>query len=325
MRTRTTFGGLNLQTLEARENPSGNVTATLIGGQLKIEGDDFANDIRVSQTSTAVTVAGRNGTLVNGVASVRFAAANLQQAEIKMNGGNDVVAIARLVTGGDQVIELGDGNDRINLNGDVTGTLVAVIGGQGDDTVTGTNLTSGGDMNFQLEDGVGRVTLNTATLLKSLTISTKDGADVISATGLSVGEDFAIETALGNDRVSLSGVSVGRGFTLNTDLGVDVVSMANFSAANADIQTGDGNDTVTLSGVNILENITVNTDAGNDTVTAHLRWSGNSRAVRLRGVGESGRLPDTPPSFVVKRAVQWQEYRIGGPFTAILLSRVPPP
>lgn len=199
MTRKNTFGGLNLQTLEARKNPSGNVVASLIGGQLKIEGDDFGNDVRIAQNATGVTVTGRNGTLVNGVASVRFAATNLQQAEIKMNGGND----------------------RINL----TGTLVAVIGGQGEDTVNGTNLTSAGDMNFQLEDGIGRVNLNTANLLKNLTTSTKDAADVISATGRTVGEDCTIETALGNDRVTLSNTSVGRGFSLSTDLGADTVSL----------------------------------------------------------------------------------------------------
>ena len=121
------------------------MTASLIGGQLKIEGDAFGNDIRIAQSATAVTITGRNGTLVDGAAS------SLRLAEIKMNAGNDVVAIARLRTAGDQVIELGDGNDRVNLTGDVTGTLVAVVGGQGTDTVAGNNLTSGGDMSFHLD------------------------------------------------------------------------------------------------------------------------------------------------------------------------------
>lgn len=269
--TRTnTFGGLTLQSLEARENPSGNVTATLIGGQLKIDGDDLGNDIRIVQNATSVTVTGRNGTTVNGFTSVRFGATSLEKAEIKMNGGNDILAIARLVTSGDQVIELGDGNDRTNLTGDVTGTLVAIIGGAGDDTVNGTNLTSGGDMSFQLEDGVGRVNLKTATLLKNLTISTKDAADVISATGLSVGEDLLIETAVGNDRVTLDGVDVGRGFGLSTDLGADTVGLTAFTAANADLHTGTGADAVTLGGVGVTENFTLATDSGNDRVNAQV-------------------------------------------------------
>ncbi|WP_254507958.1 hypothetical protein [Anatilimnocola floriformis] len=88
---------LALESLETRAMMAGNVTATVSKGTLLIKGDAEANEIIISQTSSAAgkysitPISGSNTTINGGTAVVNLE--NVVRITIKMDAGNDKVGI----------------------------------------------------------------------------------------------------------------------------------------------------------------------------------------------------------------------------------------
>ncbi len=277
---------LGLESLELRENPAGFVSASLLGGQLSVFGDGGDNNITVTQSATALTISGQNGTLVNGQAAVSFAFPSIIQAEFKMEGGNDTVAISGLrTTLGDITVETMSGDDAVTLNGVSAASTLSVNMEVGGDSFSATDTTAGADMGLEMGDGTSAVSLSNARANGSLSISTGSENDWINIGGLFVGADMDISTEKGDDLISISGAEVRGGASFSTDLGADSVSLNGFSAgSDLSVETGDGNDTVSLTNTSTAFNLGVSTDAGDDTVTVtNVRAGGD--AIFVGGAG----------------------------------------
>jgi hypothetical protein len=243
---------LGLESLETRQLMAGQVFATLEGSLMKIEGDNLSNQIAVTQNSVGdVIVSGQNGTRINGLSSVRFARPQLNAMEIRMEGGDDTVAMRGVNLTNDLFVDLGAGNDRLTSPATTPiniGANAAVYGGAGTDTVQLANATVREDLFIEGGLGVLSVNLTGAAVDKAMTIIGDEANDVVSVANSSFGIGLSIETKGGSDRVSLTDVSTF-GLMVNTD-------------ANAAL----GADQVTLTRVNVVEDLGVFTGAGNDLV-----------------------------------------------------------
>src|SRR5262249_4682449 len=132
---------LRFEPLEGRAVPTGNVTASLIGGRLTITGDDQDNALTLLVTATEATVASADGTTtVNGQAAVTLPGA-ATSLSANLHGGDDTLAIdpnSDFVLTGAAAINLGDGTNTLNLT--TTGRLslgsLAVTSGPGSNLVT---------------------------------------------------------------------------------------------------------------------------------------------------------------------------------------------
>ena len=85
---------------------AGNVTATLVNGDLHLTGDTAANDVKVSHTTAGIIVHGNNGTTINGVATdfTAFAASLTKTGGIvaNMGSGDDKLQIENVTLDGDR-------------------------------------------------------------------------------------------------------------------------------------------------------------------------------------------------------------------------------
>jgi hypothetical protein len=148
---------LSCEALEARENPSGNVTATLLGGTLIVNGDALDNQFSIQQDAAGnMFIFGLNGTLINGVSTLFVGRGLLTNLFVNSWQGNDAVHIAGVGAFGSMFVSLGDeadqllmvnsgatflaidaqgGNDAVALAGVVGFFAVDVTGGTGTDVI----------------------------------------------------------------------------------------------------------------------------------------------------------------------------------------------
>lgn len=263
---------LKLESLERRITMAGDVSAALSGQDLIIAGDALDNEIRVVQNAAGnVTVAGVNGTTINGRPSVVFTNPNLIKAEIRMGDGNDVVTIRGtpgVTVSNDVNIELGAGNDTLRVSHTRVGASLAVKGEQGVDRVNASFLAVGHDINVDSGLDASNVSIADSSVGGAVKIVGEAAVDAVSLARLSIGAEASVETKGGNDRVTVANV-VARSFSATTDEGADVVRLTDVSTLeDVDVSTGLGNDAVELTRVSAGQSVLVHTDGGNDKVTA---------------------------------------------------------
>jgi hypothetical protein len=246
-----------------------NVQALLEGSLLKVTGDNASNSVLISRSSTGdVTVTGRIGTLINGLASVRFPRLQLNAAEIRMEGGNDFVTLRGIQTGNDLYINLGSGADRLNTTSPVTvGANLTIEGAEGADVIQLTGLSAAEDI--YIDGGLDALTATLSGLDagKSLTIVSDAARDVISVSNTIVAEVLSVESKAGNNVININGVVAFAAF-VSCDLGADSITVQDLiTAEDVGVFSGAGNDTVRLTNVDSGKSITISVDGGADNVT----------------------------------------------------------
>ena len=256
--------------LEDRWVLAGNVTAAVVGGELRIRGDNADNQILIQDDAVNFIVTGV-GTMINsgpGPALIPRASVT-GDIDIEMRRGADSVDIALneapahnvevdTAQGNDFVfvhngsinkleIETGDDNDGVRI------ASVSILGktevetGKGNDDVQADNVTFTGDVEVETGDGDDNVLFR----------SGETSGDVIEALA-----DLEIETGKGNDDVNLINTNIVGNLEIETGKDVDRVGIGTallaglftpFPAAEAgpvtvdgdtEVETGDGNDEV---------------------------------------------------------------------------------
>ena len=265
-----------VESLERRELMAGDVIAALEGGLLVVEGDQFGNQIAIARTATGdVVVSGQNGTLINGLPAVRFPRVELNAVDIRMEGGNDIVAIRNLQVATDLNVDLGAGNDRLTSPAAAPSTIggnMSILGNEGNDIVQLAAMTV--RENLSVDGGLGSLnaSINNSTIDKIMSIVGDEADDIVSVTGSSIGLDLLIETKGGSDRVTLTDLGAFQ-VSINTDsngsVGLDQVTLNRVTTVeDLGIFTGAGNDVVRLTDVTSGKSIVTSLDEGNDRLIA---------------------------------------------------------
>lgn len=242
------------------------VTASVIGGALVVQGSPSADALTISALGDAVTVSGNSGTTINGGASASFSgvvngiavdlgagddflfmvgSAPLGSALFNMGAGDDVAVIARNVFSADFCVDAGDSGpngDIVSLGGSnpgdgntVAGLLVVVGVGQVGLGLRGSEVL--GETCLLTEDRNDKFLINGNTFRDTVVMWTGDGDDRI---------EFASEPS------SPANV-VDRSVSVNVGQGNDLVRFGSASSAvstirrRTGIQLGFGDDTLEIA------------------------------------------------------------------------------
>lgn len=268
---------LAIERLEARENPSGSVTATLsASGSLSLTGDVNDNDVQISLTAGGAVVTGLNGTTITANGSTGASATfndSVSSLRASLKGGNDHLSIdssTGFALSGSASINLGSGDNTLDLvtNGVLNiGGNLRVRAGTDHDTVNirgGANSSIGG---------------NASLLLGA-------GGSTVDVEGISIGGRAGLRVAAGldSDIVNLNGLVVSNGgvsisggtdqLTVNVN-GTNTIagrlSVSGRSGVDVGISSGMFGGLSVSGGMNANTNVNIGTSA---TVNGNLKVSG---------------------------------------------------
>ncbi len=238
-RRRRPAPALQVELLEGRTVPSGDVAALLLGGDLIVVGDQADNAVEILVIDGNLVVQGREGTdtTINGESRVIFEGVDRIADDLRvfLGGGDDLIDIQGVSIGGDLSIR----TDAI---------LAAVFGSSDHDQVLLDRLTIGGNLDVFTGAGDDAVLLERSTVAGDTTIATGAGDDRLSLVGIGLGGSLALETGSGNDRAFLIQTAVG---------------------GPTSVRTGAGDDDILLHGVNPFGG-PVSLDGGGGADTAEL-------------------------------------------------------
>jgi hypothetical protein len=128
---------LGLDRLESRENPAGNVLATLDNGVLYLRGDAADNLFSVQQDQFGDNfVYGVSGTTINSLGYIYIGRGNLNGIQIVSDAGNDLAEIVNIHTPGAILMQAGNENDGIAIYGTSAGSMYLSMEGGDDIFVT---------------------------------------------------------------------------------------------------------------------------------------------------------------------------------------------
>ena len=133
LRTKRTC--LNCEALETRENPDGNVSLSVVGGSIFMQGDGVGNHIQLSQGPLGNNiVTGLNNTTINGQTTINLGRFIPINVFIHGDGGADRIEVANMRIAGTLTIIPGDENDRVDIT-NVSASVVNINMGAGNDTL----------------------------------------------------------------------------------------------------------------------------------------------------------------------------------------------
>jgi hypothetical protein len=252
----------------ASTSQANNVSAQQEGSLLRITGDGRSNWITVSQSSAGdVTIAGANGTRVNGRPLVRFVRPEFSQAEILLGAGNDRITFIGFTVTNDLFVNLEAGNDilaTVAASPVRVGKNFRIQGEAGNDVIRLSNVISGEDIGIEGGTGVLAASVVNSEVGKSLTVIGDLLPDSVTVSGTTAAGLVSVETKSGNDRVNLAR-STANGWFVDTAEGSDRIA-ATLVASVEDIGlfAGTEADLVTLVRVTAGKNLTLTLDTGND-------------------------------------------------------------
>jgi hypothetical protein len=217
-----------------------------------------------------VTIAGLNGTKVNGRTSVRFVRPRFSQAEFRLGSGNDRITFSGFTVTDDLFVNLGPGNDILSTVATRpvrAGKNFRIEGEAGSDAVRLNNVVSGEDLG--IEGGTGPLTasVSRARVGKTLTVIGDLLADTVTVADTMATGPVSVEVKSGNDRVTLAR-SAADGWFVNTDEGADrITATAVTGREDIGLFAGKDSDVVGLVRVRAGKNLTLTLDTGNDTAS----------------------------------------------------------
>jgi hypothetical protein len=214
---------------------AGNITATLQGSNLIIEGDDLANTLAVSQSAPDRV-------------NLRGFAPDERFPDTTINGINtSFLSVQFENVTGSIIIRLRGGDDRLFLTGGRFQGPLSIDLGLGND---------------RAEAGPATLTLE-----RSLGVQLGAGQDVYLQTGVRVGQSESIEGGLGSDVISIVASSVGGGLSINGDAGFDAVRIEQTAVgAFSGVSGGDDGDRIEAIHSAFAAGVSILGGAGGDLV-----------------------------------------------------------
>ena len=178
-------------------------------------------------------------------------------------GGADPVALS-LRTGTSVTVDLGAGDDELNIANADIGLALNIYAGDGSDDVTfATEFTPAdpaqqslfpvrvrGNCNIVLGGGEDELAMHNATIRGHLIIADWAGPAHLDLFNLSIGKKLDIDTAGDNDEIAIQFVSAKQ-FTLDSNSGIDDVDITDCRFRTVTIKLGDAHDDLLLRRVRV--------------------------------------------------------------------------
>lgn len=198
---------LNLNALEDRTTPAGNVTAFVGNGILYVVGDAADNQVWISGTGKrSVIVQPLGDTTVNG-SSQGVWLGDIRGYHIEDQSGNNTIVVSGLNTRGTLNVRTGGGDDQLNVLNSRVRQGTSISTGAGDDSVQIANSRLRQQTSIDTGAGNDDVRITNSKLRQQTTINLGDGNDTLSAAGSTFGRHTFISGGSGNNAIGLDGVN----------------------------------------------------------------------------------------------------------------------
>lgn len=265
---------LAVESLESKQLLAGDVTVSVVGGNVHIRGDEAANQIVVTAgtESGSFVIQGLEGTTVKLAGSTAPApetglvvtgVRNL--VNISMAGGDDAVTVQDAEFRRGLTIATGAGNDEVIMQNVSVGGALSVLTGAGDDTVeigvalspeasatavdSAANVRAAAAIDVALGDGVDSVEINSASARGAIVVGGGPGGDAIGLHGVRAAAILARGgDGDGVDEIELTGAKAAVAI-IGTGEGADEVSIADSAFTSLNVALGSGDDSLSLQGV----------------------------------------------------------------------------
>jgi len=248
---------LMLESLESRALLAGDVQVDVVGGNLKLRGDQECNGVIISQLGEG-----------------RYAVVGFEHdgAPTTINGGTEPVIVHGVR--GNFDIDLRQGDDLLGIGNDVE--LLAGLStdlGLSDAFGAGAELPEVPDQRLRVprslivrtKDGDDGVLVN-ANIRHSAIIRTSFGSDGVGLANTRVGDNVIVHTETGQDGVLIENTSVGDYLHVNTGENSDTLVISQADVGHALLIAGQGNDAVGISDSQFDRELVLLAAQGNDDV-----------------------------------------------------------
>jgi hypothetical protein len=279
---------LNLERLEGRVLLAGNVTTSLVGTTLTIDGDAQNNQVHITRVSPQKILleSGQSATTFNGKAApVEIQFPDNGHLKINLKGGNDELSINQgwsVQPNGTFIVKsltinMGTGQDGLTIyDTHVTGTTATTVslGPDGNEGFNFLNIALGcqfaGALNVTATGGQSSVRIFEASVGTHLNITQGVGPDEAWVRNTPVGGNVTVTMGAGDDHCRLHNITAGNTITFYGQQNNDTLLGEDLDAKDLKLYLGAGNNTVELkrTGINpsILTNLLVNAGAGMDDI-----------------------------------------------------------
>jgi hypothetical protein len=305
---------LALEALESRALLAGDVSVDVVGGTLRLRGDEECNGVLIAQLGEgryAVVGFEHDGaaTTINGSAEPLVVRGVRHNFDIDLGGGDDLLGIGndvellagladelgfgdalladaevpelpdqRLRVPGTLIVRTKDGEDGVLVNASVRRSAIFRTGLKSDGVAL-VNSRFGDNVILRTETGQDGVLIENVTIDDHLNVHTGDNGDTLLVALSDIGH-AVLNTGRGKDAVGISETRFDRHLVLlsghdNDDVLLDVVA-----ARRIHLDTGEGSDSVQIGGTEVDDLLAVFLGRGDDELAIA---GASGRKALLRG------------------------------------------
>jgi hypothetical protein len=255
-----------IERLEGRCLMAGDVSLNIFAGNLVVAGDQLDNAIAISSGPLVgdIVVRGLNDgngtpTRINGIDNAVITLHGVTNSLlVKLDAGNDAIALASTNIAGDLLISGGAGNDTVTIGaapfGSAGWSLSAAAAG----------VAVAGNAWLDLGPGGNRLAGQEFSVGKNLVVLSSAGSDHVNLDTLTAGGSVLLTTGGGDDEIALSKTTADS-LTLDTAEGADSVALAAVNLRLLTVALGPGDDTLHVISVDVADTAAVFGGPGDDT------------------------------------------------------------
>ncbi|MCC7473958.1 MAG: hypothetical protein IT425_01065 [Pirellulales bacterium] len=340
------------EALEPRQMLAGDVTASIVHGDLIVQGDDLANGITISAGANAGEIvvkgidAGGSATSINGTANGSVTLSGFtDDIKVFLEEGDDLLTITGITVPDDFIIRGHDGNDTITIKDVDVGDSLRVNLGKGDDKLSLESVDVAGNALLRGRRGDDSISIKDSTFENLRTFLGK-GDDTLDISGTTVAEKTRIRGGRGEDSFtegegnSLGDVSAKKieendpvGSETDLTLAISGASTVNENALYTLNLTATGADAASITKWTITwgDGSAAQVVNGNPSSVTHTFADGaNTRTISATATNEDGTfnagntvavtVNDVAPSLAISGASSVNE---GSPYTLNLSATDP--
>jgi hypothetical protein len=260
-----------VESLENRALLAGNVSVSVDGDVLHIDGDGNGNGVSVQQIDTNkyfVTGFALNGsnTTINGQSTGRVVS-GIRHFDVDLNAGSDIFIMSNSAFRRDQLAQ--------QLSGGTAGPIQASPQASNTNTTHPVTTRVVGDVTIDLDDGndgvglgarIGHNDSNGNIVDGVLAINGGNGRDQVNVDRSTAFDDMLFNMGSGNDTVHADVVRVGDFIFASMGDGIDRFTSNNAHGWHSQILGGNHNDVVDIRNYRMEQEVFVDTGSGNDRI-----------------------------------------------------------